>query len=122
MPTTLEPAFSPISPDDHRGILWIASILSLIFVLLTLAARVYVRLHMLGPDDYSIIGAAFLGVVQFVLIFVGLPLGLGTSRHAVHNGDRSDAGRVRDIYADTVLAVELIFYCRRSWLLRWYTS
>ncbi|WPH02745.1 Hypothetical protein R9X50_00561300 [Acrodontium crateriforme] len=115
MPTTLEPAFSPISPDDHRGILWIASILSLIFVLLTLTARIYVRLHMLGPDDYSIIGAVFLGIVQFVLIFVGLPLGLGTSRQAVRNGDRSDAGRT--FLASQMLYILAIYTTKVSVLL-----
>jgi hypothetical protein len=78
--TATSPAFAAITPDDRRGLLWIAAILSFIFVVLTLSARLYVRKHMLGRDDYASIAAVILGVAQYITVFAGMPLGLGTSK------------------------------------------
>ncbi|KAM4061736.1 restless-like transposase [Hirsutella rhossiliensis] len=94
------PAFAPISPDDHRGLLWIAAILSLIFVLLTFSARLYVRKRMLGRDDYASIAAVVLGVAQYAAVFAGMSLGLGSSEALVGEG----TGRI-------FLASEALFIC-----------
>ncbi|KND89969.1 hypothetical protein TOPH_05326 [Tolypocladium ophioglossoides CBS 100239] len=98
------PAFAPISPDDHRGLLWIAAILSLIFVLLTLSARLYVRKHMLGRDDYASIAAVVLGVAQYAAVFTGMPLGLGTSKAWEREGNEPETGKI-------FLASEALFIC-----------
>lgn len=88
------PAFAPITPDDHRGLVWIATILSFIFVILTFSARLYVRKHMLGRDDYASIAAVVLGIAQYSTVFSSMPLGLGTSNPLVREGNEPRIGRV----------------------------
>lgn len=44
--------FSRITPDDHAGSLWIASLLCLVYSIITLALRGHLRWKMYGPDDY----------------------------------------------------------------------
>lgn len=46
------PGFSPITPDDHAGYLWIVTILGAVYTGLVATARFYVKSHVLGPDDY----------------------------------------------------------------------
>lgn len=88
------PAFSPLSQDDRRGLLWIAAILSLIFVVLTFSARLYVRRHMLGRDDYAGIAAVILSTAQYITLFTGMTLGLGTSKKLVRGACQSKLGQV----------------------------
>jgi hypothetical protein len=88
------PAFAAITPNDRRGLLWIASILSFVFVFLTFSARMYVRKHMLGRDDYASIVAVVLGVAQYVTVFTGMPLGLGTSEPLAIQGNEAKSGLV----------------------------
>lgn len=88
------PAFAEITDTDHRGSLWIAAILSLIYVLLTLTARLYVRKHMLGPDDYACIIAVAIAIGQYITVFTGMPLGLGTSKDWVVKDNGPTAARV----------------------------
>ncbi len=44
--------FAAITPDDHAGSIWIASILCLVYSVLTLALRTHLRLRIYGLDDY----------------------------------------------------------------------
>lgn len=90
------PPFAVITPDDRRGVLWIAAVLSFIFVLLTLGARVYVRKHMLGWDDYASIAAVFLGMAQYAVVFGGMALGLGTTGPEIRDGNELKIGKVRE--------------------------
>ncbi|OAA36857.1 hypothetical protein NOR_07377 [Metarhizium rileyi] len=92
--TASSPAFAAITQDDHRGLLWIAAILSFIFVILTLSARLYVRKHMLGRDDYASIVAVVLGIAQYTAVFAGMPLGLGTSKELDRHGNHTHSGQV----------------------------
>lgn len=43
--------FAEITPDDHAGSIWIASILCLIYSILTLALRGHLRRKVYGWDD-----------------------------------------------------------------------
>ena len=88
------PAFAAVTDDDHRGILWIAAILSLIFTLLTLSARLYVRKHMLGRDDYAVVAAVVISIAQYGTVFSGMQLGLGTSDPRERHGNVPQMGRV----------------------------
>lgn len=81
------PAFAAIEHDDRRGALWIAAILSLIFVGMTFGTRMYVRKHMLGRDDFAGIAAVTLAVTQYASLFAGMPSGLGTSKTSVTQGN-----------------------------------
>lgn len=89
------PAFAAIAHDDRRGALWIAAILSLIFVAMTLGARLYVRKHMLGRDDFASMAAVALAVAQYASLFAGMPSGLGTSKLSVTQGNERKNGSVR---------------------------
>ncbi|OAA56904.1 hypothetical protein ISF_07420 [Cordyceps fumosorosea ARSEF 2679] len=98
------PAFAVIAPDDKRGALWIAVLLSLIFVAMTLGARLYVRKHMLGRDDFAVLAAVVLAVAQYAALFAGMPSGLGTSKRSVTAGNEHKNGSL-------LLASQAIFIC-----------
>lgn len=49
---------------------------------------------MLGRDDYASIAAVALGVAQYATVFMGMPLGLGTSKAGVREGNGPETGRV----------------------------
>ncbi|KAM3506595.1 hypothetical protein MY11210_007493 [Beauveria gryllotalpidicola] len=98
------PAFAVIEHDDHRGALWIAAILSLIFVGTTLGARLYVRKHMLGRDDFASMAAFALAVAQYASLFAGMPSGLGTSKLAVTQGNERKNGSL-------LLTSQAVFIC-----------
>lgn len=88
------PAFATIDHDDRRGALWIAAILSLIFVAMTFGARLYVRKHMLGRDDFASMAAVALALAQYASLFAGMPSGLGTSKLSVTQGNERKNGSV----------------------------
>lgn len=88
------PAFAVIEHNDHRGALWIATILSFIFVGITFATRMYVRKHMLGRDDFANMAAVALAITQYASLFTGMPSGLGTSKLSVTQGNERKNGSV----------------------------
>jgi hypothetical protein len=49
---------------------------------------------MLGRDDYASIAAVILGLAQYVTVFTGMPLGLGTSKPWVTQGNEAKSGLV----------------------------
>lgn len=52
--TTGSSGFSPVTPNDRAGILWIVTILALIYTSMVAAARVYIKHRMYGLDDILI--------------------------------------------------------------------
>jgi Gpi18-like mannosyltransferase len=44
--------FSPITDNDKAGILWIASLLSGIYAVLSLIVRLYIKRKCFGHDDW----------------------------------------------------------------------
>ena len=46
--------FAEITSTDRAGVVWVASILSLLYSLSTLVARFFVKYHTLGFDDWLI--------------------------------------------------------------------
>ena len=60
MSTANENRFSPITPDDQAGSVWITSLLCLIYSVLVLVVRVNLRRRVFGPDDWLIAGATVL--------------------------------------------------------------
>lgn len=71
--------FAEITSTDRAGVVWVASILSLLYSLSTLVARFFVKYHTLGYDDWLILAATLVGIAQYVAVFVSLSQGLGTS-------------------------------------------
>jgi hypothetical protein len=53
-PYSGSPRFSPVTPDDHAGQLWIVTILSLTYSTLVVTARGYIKYKMFGFDDILI--------------------------------------------------------------------
>ncbi|KAI5461013.1 hypothetical protein BGZ63DRAFT_455119 [Mariannaea sp. PMI_226] len=71
------PRFSPVAFNDHAGQLWIVSILSLIYTVLVVTARAYIKYKMFGFDDILIALALVFHLAQSIALFVGLDSGLG---------------------------------------------
>lgn len=51
-------SFAPITPDDHRGYLWIAVLYCLTISILVLTTRLWIKKNMLGWDDGFFIAAS----------------------------------------------------------------
>ena len=62
-----ENRFSPITTDDHAGMLWITAILSLIYSSIALVVRAHVKWNLYGVDD------AFLAAATVYEIYSYLP-------------------------------------------------
>jgi len=60
MSTANENRFSPITPDDQAGSVWITALLCLIYSVLVLIVRVNLRRKVFGPDDWLVAGATVL--------------------------------------------------------------
>ena len=93
--STYSPPLARLTPDDHRAPLWVATLICLVFVVLGVLTRLYVRFKALGLDDY-IIGVAFLlGLGQFMTIIAGLVRGLGQSDRVLSQDKVESMGQVR---------------------------
>ncbi|KAL3429170.1 hypothetical protein BDV09DRAFT_203264 [Aspergillus tetrazonus] len=88
------PGYSPpfqVVDDLHHGA-WVIIVvaLGLVFSLVSFLIRLYVRLALhppLGKDDYVLLGATIIAVVQATLIFEACAKGLGTSIDLLDEGD-----------------------------------
>lgn len=49
--------FAIITPDDHGGLIWIASLLGAIFTMLTFFLRYFVKRNYRGLDDWVALAA-----------------------------------------------------------------
>ncbi|KIV81888.1 hypothetical protein PV11_04038 [Exophiala sideris] len=85
--------FSPITPDDHAGSIWIATILCLIYSVITLTLRGHLRWKMYGMDDYLALAATVMQVGEVAAIMVGLNHGLGKTEDLLRHGELQEASR-----------------------------
>ncbi|GBF61581.1 hypothetical protein TMEN_4085 [Trichophyton mentagrophytes] len=69
--------FTTVTPDDHGGILWVASIICAIYVVLSMGLRAYVKREFYGLDDLIALFATLFAEAQYISIFFGLSDGLG---------------------------------------------
>lgn len=49
--------FAPITGDNQSGLLWITSILCLIYSVLIIVARLHIKWNMYGADDWTALAA-----------------------------------------------------------------
>jgi uncharacterized membrane protein len=49
--------FAPITADNTSGAIWITTLLCLVYSLLTITTRAWLRLKIYGLDDYLILAA-----------------------------------------------------------------
>ncbi|KAL4759207.1 uncharacterized protein BDW70DRAFT_85314 [Aspergillus foveolatus] len=88
------PGYSPpfqVVDDLHHGA-WVIIVvaLGLVLSLVSFLIRLYVRLALhppLGKDDYVLLGATIIAVVQATLLFEACAKGLGTSIDLLDEGD-----------------------------------
>ena len=96
IPRGYTPPLARWTPDDHRAPLWVATLICLVFVVLGVITRVYVRFKSLGVDDYIIFGAFVIGLAQFMAIIAGLERGLGQSGNVLSEEKLQSVGQVRN--------------------------
>lgn len=77
--TTSGNRFAPITSDNHSGSLWIASILCLIYGVLTLTLRGHIKFRIYGLDDWLIAVATVTQLAQSIALFIALKNGLGAT-------------------------------------------
>jgi hypothetical protein len=94
--------FAKITSTDRAGMIWVASILSLLYSLSTVIVRFFVKYHSLGYDDWLILAATAVAFAQYIAIFVSLNQGLGASSFI-------QAKDVAEKLGSGVLASEVLF-------------
>lgn len=88
--STYSPPLARLTPDDHRAPLWVATLICLVFTVLGVLTRLYVRFKNLGVDDYIVLAAFAVGFAQFMVVVAGLERGLGQADRVLSD-ERVDA-------------------------------
>ncbi|KAG9829778.1 hypothetical protein KCU98_g14036, partial [Aureobasidium melanogenum] len=105
-------AFSPVSTNDRAGILYVATILSLIFSVLTLIVRWHIQRRTFGLDFWVIVAATVVALGQYAAIFVGLDhFALGKAVSLMSKSDQLDAGRSAVASIDLFLISNALSKC-----------
>ncbi|KAJ9644849.1 hypothetical protein H2204_001311 [Knufia peltigerae] len=85
--------FSPITPDDHGGSVWIAASLCLIYSVITFGLRAHLRRKTHGLDDYLAFAATVIQLGEVTAIMVGLHHGLGQTQDLLRQSEVEQASR-----------------------------
>lgn len=56
--------FAQVTPDNHAGSIWIATLLCLVYTIITILTRGFLRKAMYGIDDYLILGATVCPIMR----------------------------------------------------------
>lgn len=111
--------FAQITSTDRAGVVWVASILSLLYSLSTLVARFFVKYHTLGYDDWLILAATVVAFGQYIAVFVSLTQGLGISsliqaKDVAQNlGSGVLANEILFIIAIALTKLSVVFFVKR---------
>ena len=105
--------FSPITQYDHAGYLWITTLLTTTYAILSILVRWYIKRRCFGIDDSTCVAATvsthttpksaflsdyqLLGIGAFIATFVALNQGLGKAVPALDDIQLQDIGEVRSI-------------------------
>ncbi|KAF2817342.1 uncharacterized protein BDZ99DRAFT_431394 [Mytilinidion resinicola] len=93
--------FSTITPNDHGGYVYIATLMAMTYSTLAFIARCLVKRRMFGVDDWAVVVAQTLFFGQFAAVLAALSAGLGK------NFDLLDDGQFfkifRSLFADQIL-------------------
>ncbi|KUI57214.1 hypothetical protein VP1G_04564 [Cytospora mali] len=74
---TTRPAFSPITPEDHAGQVWILTTLAIIYTGTSLIVRGSIKWNLFWLDDYLLGLATIIHFAQSGAVYYGLTHGLG---------------------------------------------
>ncbi|KAL2829770.1 hypothetical protein BDW59DRAFT_34310 [Aspergillus cavernicola] len=105
VPPGQSPPFQVVDDLHHGAWIIITVALGLVFSLVSFLIRLYVRLALhppFGKDDYVLLGATIIAVIQATLLFVACSEGLGTSIDLLNNNQLNTA--------QILLLVSDIFY------------
>ncbi|KAF2265809.1 hypothetical protein CC78DRAFT_567379 [Lojkania enalia] len=111
--------FSQVTENDHAGVIWIISLLGLVYSILTFLTRAAIKWQMLGPDDFALVAAQVLAFGQYGALFVSLKAGLGKASEMLTEHSRtlvSQAAFASQIFVIITLALSkcsVIFLIRR---------
>ncbi|KAF2121707.1 hypothetical protein BDV96DRAFT_218452 [Lophiotrema nucula] len=108
--TTVGNRFAPFTPDNHSAPLWIASLLGLIYVIGVLLIRLFIKVKVLGLDDWFIVASSLVAVGQYVAVYEGLGKGLGKTSNQVP--DISSAAST--VFAGRILLLVSIYLAKCS--------
>ncbi|KAF2689937.1 hypothetical protein K458DRAFT_474325 [Lentithecium fluviatile CBS 122367] len=97
------PPLSAVYPDDQAGTLWIVTILTTVYVVLSAVVRGFVKWGIYGLDDYLLAIATLVCVGQSGTIFHGLSHGL-SKFNSITNRDQWEISG-RSFIASEVLAI-----------------
>lgn len=96
--------FAAVTSTDRAGLLWVASILSLLFCFVTLAVRYHIKKRTFGKDDWFIVAATVFATAQYIALFIGMDdYGLGKSSKLLSEDEAISAGR--SVFASNCLFV-----------------
>ncbi|RMZ77721.1 hypothetical protein DV738_g4218, partial [Chaetothyriales sp. CBS 135597] len=101
--------FSPHTPNDHAGAIWIVTILCFIYAAITVLTRAHIRRQTHALDDYLIVAATILHLAEMVAVIVGLKAGVGRTLGLLSHDDvsRSSLQQLRwQIITATDIATE----------------
>ncbi|KAK3723948.1 hypothetical protein LTR37_001432 [Vermiconidia calcicola] len=86
--------FAVSTTDNRQAGLWIASLLSLIYSIVILCARLVVKWGNLGLDDIALAGAYVLSLAHWTITYTALSDGLGKAPGLLDNGAISKIGQL----------------------------
>ncbi|KAG9947976.1 hypothetical protein KCU85_g5335, partial [Aureobasidium melanogenum] len=105
-------AFSPVSTNDRAGILYVATILSLLFSVITLIVRWHIQRRTFGLDFWVIVAATVVALGQYAAIFVGLDhFALGKAVSLMSKKDQLNAARSAIASIDLFLISNALSKC-----------
>lgn len=77
--------FSTITPDDHGGLIYIATFMAFTYSSITFLTRCFIKWNIFGMDDWAMVAAQVFAGLQLIPIVVGLSLGLGKNLDMLDN-------------------------------------
>ncbi|KXL42856.1 MAG: hypothetical protein FE78DRAFT_116763, partial [Acidomyces sp. 'richmondensis'] len=83
-----------VTTNNHQADLWIVTVLCLIFISITCFMRCYVRLHMLGADDWVSYTSTCVGVIQYAVVFASVTAGAGKASELLDSDEEASVGQL----------------------------
>ncbi|KAH7126564.1 hypothetical protein B0J11DRAFT_459762, partial [Dendryphion nanum] len=80
--------FSEVTENNKAGMIWVISLLGLVYSILALLTRAFIKWRLLGLEDLSLIVAQLLAFGQYGILFASLHHGLGRSSDLLDSQSR----------------------------------
>ncbi|KAH8709471.1 hypothetical protein HC256_009391 [Beauveria bassiana] len=105
----------PAGPDDHRAYIVIVAIVGLIWSVLVLCIRVFIRVRLTGPfgsDDAAASLATLIGVCQSATVLYAVREGVGVRNNDAYRDSMDSA--LKAYYASTIMYIMAICPAKAS--------